>query len=485
MRRRDRRPRANPGLSIRRAPAGHTVARCYYGCAPRDTYAALRRALNLDGAGAYIPPPAPAPARQQDEKPRRPWRRPVRKAPAALLITGTGWPLLSGAEPYKAQLAAIPGTWTAWAPYILKDGRRRDKIRPFPGAPDERKTGWDRDLWNPDGTRRYTAGLTPLVWQDIAGAPLVITEGESPAAAIVSSPAGARYAVASIDGEAGWLNANFAPVVAGRRVLVWPDADGAGTYSARRGVERILDAGAAGVQVVSTQQVLYAVHRAGGTMRGADAADVPPAAISALLDATLYAPDAEGAPDDAPDDGARGIVAPPIPPEMRCLDMGHKYRDARTPDGEQLLTPFPCYYCDRCLARHNALHQLRYDARVRQYPIQTLVTARVADIDAADAFRRAQGRRDDGARCSVFYPMSIADGAGVDVSIIYAAGLSERAAETTRRAMARAGLDGDVQTRPVSGAEFRFLLPDTRSAQGESGAKHNVVSFPTGGATPY
>lgn len=495
----------NPGLTLRRSNRGNTVARCFYGCAPRDTYAAIRRALGIEPGAAYTPPPpVELPAQPQ---PRRAFRRPAYPAPqTAPLISGTGWPLLVGATPYSRQVQSIPGRWTAWTPYTLPDGGRRDKLRRYP-AGDGAKARWDGD------TGRPVAGLTPYVWQDVTGAPLIIVEGEQAAAAVVSS--GAQYGVASVDGAGAWLTANFSAVVAGRRVVVWADADAVGGYTAGRAVGRILESGARAVHWVPTAAVQDAARRAAGGGRwdaldaaldapqqdgnarratllalftaaaldakGADAADVPPAMVDPLIRAALVAGMPQ--PDDAqPDDDTRGVILPAIPADMRCQDIGRAILTRWTPDTDRITTPLPCGVCDRCLRWHNRKHRLRYEPCAALFGAQTILKVHMESVQAAAQFRRAQGRRAGDARLTIFSPVAIADGGGIAVTIIYAAPLTPAAARCTELALARAGLDCTLETRRLTGLEVESLLPDRKTLRdvdddGIAGRRYHAVSF--------
>lgn len=489
----------NPGLALRRAPDGHTTVRCFHANCPLEqdparVYAVVRRALNLDDAGGYRPPPpvvlAPEPKPQQ----RRPWVRPHYREPlGAMLIpgeAGTGFPYLSGDSTYKEQLRELAAvrSFTAWVPYLLPDGQRRDKIRRYP-ADGGAKARWDGD------TGRRTSGLVPYLWQDIPDTALVLAEGEQATAAIVSS--GAPYSVASVDGAGAWLTADFAPVVAGRTVVVWADADEVGRYTAQRAVDRMLDAGATAVHFVPTAAVQDAARSALGgdrwdaldtaldapppddavrreqtlalflaavaDTRGADAADVPPAMVAPLIQAALVSVSPPQPDDD--DDAAepRGLVLPPIPGDMRCRELGRAFLTRWVPDSDRILTPLPCGVCDRCMRWHNRKRRLRYEARARRYGAQTVVTARLESAAAAAKFRRSQGRRCAGLRVSVLRPLDIADGGGVECTVIYAAPLTDADARNTARALVRAGLPHTLDTRRLTGQEMEMMLPNRKT----------------------
>ena len=157
--------------------------------------------------------------------------------------------------------------------------------------------------------RRSARGLTPLVWgDDAAGNVLVICEGEKAAAALVSAGINsAGYTPVSTQAAAGMRNANYAALVSGRNVIVWPDADDMNPKTGRRegpeaatfAVPRILDSGATSVRLVDPGKAAALVP-IGGKTDGADAADVPPDLITELLaTATEYTPETDTAGDDA------------------------------------------------------------------------------------------------------------------------------------------------------------------------------------------
>ena len=278
----------NPGLSVGNAADGGLIVKCFYGCDNADAYAAVRAALGIE-----------------NRRPTRPSITPWLRCPdcdthlpADRMIPGTGWPALmcSCGTSYDLLLSAVVGDpWTAWAEYHLADGKPRRMVRPFPPRAGKAKTTWAAEL-GPDGTRprRPAAGLTPLVWvQDSPDSILLIVEGEKAAAALVSTAVhDLGYTTISTQSAAGMATADYADIVAGRHVIVWPDDDPPnertgrrpGPEAAQKAARRILDAGSISVRMVDPEAAAALVPN-GGKDKGADAADVRPEHLPGLLEA--------------------------------------------------------------------------------------------------------------------------------------------------------------------------------------------------------
>ena len=286
----------NPGLSIGNTPTGDLIAHCFYGCDNADAYAAIRAALGID-----------------NRRTKRPSITPWLRCPdcgtlgsADLLIPGTGWPDLSckcGTSYDRLFSAVVSEPRTAWAEYTLADGRPRRMVRQVPPRAGTRKSTWEAEPKGPDGQRRRRAatGLTPLLWHEDAGEVLLIVEGEKAAAALVSADVSNHgYTAVSVQSAAGMATADYPALVAGRRVVIWPDDDPpnertgkrAGPEAAQKAARRILDAGAVSVRLVDPGAVGELVPD-GGKHQGADAADIRPEHLPDLLEAAAdYTPSA-------------------------------------------------------------------------------------------------------------------------------------------------------------------------------------------------
>ena len=278
----------NPGLSVGNAADGGLIVKCFYGCDNADAYAAVRAALGIE-----------------NRRPTRPSITPWLRCPdcdthlpADRMIPGTGWPALmcSCGTSYDRLISAVVGDpWTAWAEYLLADGKPRRMVRRFPPRSGKSKTTWEQEPDGPDGKRphRAAAGLTPLVWQnDTPDSILLIVEGEKAGAALVSAAVHELgYTTVSTQSAAGMATADYADIVAGRHVIVWPDDDPPnertgrrpGPEAARKAGRRILAAGAISVRLVDSEATAALVPD-GGKGKGADAADVPTERIHELLD---------------------------------------------------------------------------------------------------------------------------------------------------------------------------------------------------------
>ena len=299
----------NPGLSIGDGDSGLLVA-CHYGCNAAQAYIAVVAALGIDQTTRRSRRAGPP----EFETGRCICPNCGTEALSVGEIPGTGWPRLACdcKTSYDRLLSAVgPERWTAWAEYWLADGGPRRQVRPFPARPGKAKSTWEQEPTGPGGERprRSARGLTPLVWgDDAAGNALVICEGEKAAAALVSVGINsAGYTPVSTQAAAGMRNANYAVLVSGRNVIVWPDADDVNPKTGRRegpgaaasAAPRILDAGAASVRLVDPGKAAALVP-VGGKTDGADAADVPPDLISELLaTATEYTPETDTAGDVA------------------------------------------------------------------------------------------------------------------------------------------------------------------------------------------
>ena len=297
----------NPGLSIGDGDSGLLVA-CHYGCNAAEAYKAVFAALGIDQT-TRRPRRAGGP---EFETGRCPCPNCGTEALLVGAIPGTGWPRLACdcKTTYDRLLSAVgPERWTAWAEYWLADGGPRRQVRPFPARPGKAKTTWEQEPMGSGGKRprRSARGLTPLVWgDDAAGNALVICEGEKAAAALVSARIdSAGYTPVSTQSAAGMRNANYAALVSGRNVIVWPDADDMNPKTGRRegpeaaafAAPRILDSGATSVRLVDPGKAAALVP-VGGKTDGADAADVPPDLIAGLLaTATEYTPETDTAGD--------------------------------------------------------------------------------------------------------------------------------------------------------------------------------------------
>ena len=295
----------NPGLSIRDGDSGLLIV-CHYGCNAAEAYKAVTAALGID-QNTRRPRRAGPP---EFETGRCPCPNCGTEALSVGEIPGTGWPRLACdcKTTYDRLLSAVgPERWTAWAEYWLADGGPRRQVRSFPSRPGKAKSTWEQEPAGAGGKRprRSARGLTPLVWgDDAAGNALVICEGEKAAAALVSAGINsAGYTPVSTQAAAGMRNANYAALVSGRNVIVWPDADDVNPTTGRRegpaaaafAVPRILDSGATSVRLVDPGKAAALVP-VGGKTDGADAADVPPDLIPGLLaTATEYTPETDTA----------------------------------------------------------------------------------------------------------------------------------------------------------------------------------------------
>ena len=299
----------NPGLSMGDGDSGLLVA-CHYGCNAAEAYIAVIAALGIDQTTRW----SRRAGSPEFDTGRCPCLNCGTEALLVGAIPGTGWPHLACdcKTTYDRLLSAVgPERWTAWAEYWLADGGPRRQVRPFPARPGKAKSTWEQEPMGPGGKRprRSARGLTPLVWgDDAAGNALVICEGEKAAAALVSAGINSTgYTPVSTQAAAGMRNANYAALVSGRNVIVWPDADDVNLKTGRRegpeaaafAVPRILDSGATSVRLVDPGKAAALVP-VGGKTDGADAADVPPDLIAELLaTATEYTPETDTAGDDA------------------------------------------------------------------------------------------------------------------------------------------------------------------------------------------
>ena len=287
----------NPGLSVADGDPG-LIVKCFYGCENAAAYAAVSAALGI----SHRPPMEKSP-RLNVTRLRCP--NCFTEGLTSKLIPGTGWPALScgcGAS-YDRLLSVVAGEqWTAWAEYMLADGKPRRMVRPYPTGRYGAKSTWAREPAGPDGKRprRSARELMPLVWgEDVPGNTLVVVEGEKAAAAGVSATLNAGgYTPVSTQSAAGMANANYAVLVQGRDVIVWADADEpnvktgrkAGPEAAQKAASRILDARAVSVRMVDPDAAAALVPDT-GKRQGADAADVPPDLMRDLLaQSTEYVP---------------------------------------------------------------------------------------------------------------------------------------------------------------------------------------------------
>ena len=143
--------------------------------------------------------------------------------------------------------------------------------------------------------------MRPLVWgDDSPDATLLIVEGEKAAAALVSATVHKPgYTVVSTQSAAGMGTADYDTLVAGRHVIIWPDADPPnkntgrkpGPEAAQKAAARILEAQALSVRLVDPDTVANLVPDT-GKRDGADAADVRSEHFPTLLQgADEYRPD--------------------------------------------------------------------------------------------------------------------------------------------------------------------------------------------------
>ena len=313
----------NPGLSIGDSADGGLIAHCYYGCDTATAYTAVRSALGIEN-------------RRPSSSSITPWLRcPDCQAhlPADQLITRTGWPALAcscGTSYDRLLSSVVSKPWTAWAEYGLADGKPRRMVRRFPPRDDGPKSTWAREPAGPDGTRprRRAVGLTPLVWgTDAPNAILIIVEGEKAAAALVSAAVHELgYTPISTQSAAGLATADYAALVAGRYVIVWPDDDPPnqrtgkrpGPQAAHKAATRIQNAGAISVRVVDPEAVALLVPD-GGKRKGADAADVRPEHLPQLLEnANTFTPQEVN---NNPDAHANDNTVDPIPqkPDKKAM----------------------------------------------------------------------------------------------------------------------------------------------------------------------
>ena len=339
-----------PACPIGDGDNGLLVA-CHYGCNTAQAYIAVTSALGIDQTTRRSRRAGPP----EFDTGRCPCPNCGTEALLVGEIPGTGWPRLACdcKTTYDRLLSAVgPVRWTAWAEYWLADGGPRRQVRPFPARPGKAKTTWEQEPMGPGGKRprRSARGLTPLVWgDDAAGNALVICEGEKAAAALVSGGIdSAGYTPVSTQSAAGMRNANYAALMSGRNVIVWPDADDVNPKTGRRegpeaaafAVRRILDSGAASVRLVDPGKAAALVP-VGGKTDGADAADVPPDLIPGLLDTAIeYMPETDTAGDAATDCYAWYAAGEFLPP-WDCTPDADISRTMRTYAADLLAVATP------------------------------------------------------------------------------------------------------------------------------------------------
>ena len=510
-----RKRRNNPAYSIQRRPDGSAHVWCYKCDDGRAAYAALRNALGMDGADwtpavAAADDAAPAPKGNDGPPPpsaavirkylRRANRHKQRPPPPEyrMLPAAPGWPELKAAGvSYKKQLAAIPGTFTAYTDYQLADGGWSFSIRPYPAQPGRPKTFWPA---RPEGMpARSRRGLAPALFHqaavggdtDGAGDSIVrrdiIAEGEQAAAAIACAGPPPGDSVYAAWATAGMQSLNLDGLT-GRELVIWADNDapnrkrgesvGAGGKAAQELARLGYAAGYERVWIVRLSAVAGAllIDAAGDfdalaapDFDGAAADDLTPESVRWILQGGNFTLQEikQGETLPSPEERSYPPAPLPLPPppqigERAChYRMQWHYKDAAGKSGIRYIE---CRRCAECLAQLAYRDTLRYIAGLMAADAECQTIIRYpAPADEARRFHIRHSRRMD----------KQLGGAAADNVRIYAAGeliyiypweLPERAAALTQAALDRAG-KGTLEIRPVSAPEFRELAPAYRMTE--------------------
>ena len=131
------------------------------------------------------------------------------------------------------------------------------------------RTAPHKHIWGPS-----VRGCYVLAWgEDVPDNTAVVCEGEKAAAACAQHVKGLPYTAFSYGGASA-TSADFSPL-AGRQVIIWPDADEAGGKAGEKIAQSAVEAGAAGLKLVDVSSL----------EDKADAADVDADTALALLEA--------------------------------------------------------------------------------------------------------------------------------------------------------------------------------------------------------
>ena len=469
---------------------GETLAKCHYGCRPRDTFAALRNALGMSGAvwtaaediDAAPPPPLPKGKQGRPPPTAAEWRKHRRRnaerfqrPPAGVpLIEGTGWPLLLDAGlTGRQRLAAIPGEWIAWHGYTLADGTRDFVFRRFgqPGGATGPKSFWTS---KPQGApERSHSGLSPDRFQvDANPALIIIAEGEQAAWAWATAGLGVIAFSANATSGMATLNLDDAWAI-GLPILIAPDfdANGAGAKAAQALYRKELEAGAPAesigvipLDIVARVALNHGVAPA--DLSGIDGADLTPAGLAEIIAATLddgemsqllHTPSVQrgeakvGTNRILPRPAQRGAFACPARRRWR-------YPDRDGGEGTKFLA---CRKCDFCAKYLCHCDMLRYRAGIQLVgaAAQTLISYRYDTPKECRRFRAALRRR-----VKRFLGRNlphICVSAANTLTVIFAAALPAALCAAIAAALARVG-KGTIDTRELSPTEFSALIPADR-----------------------
>ena len=178
-------------------------------------------------------------------------------------------------------------------------------------------------------------------------------------------------------------------------------------------------------------------------------------------------PDAIVSPDRPP------LTKPPRADRFDCLAFGASCRHTLMVDGTPIATPLPCGKCEPDREWRVFLKMVRY----RYGRGESQIWIRVLDfrtIDGARRWAKGQGRRNAEARVTILRRTT---DYRWECIIIYARALDEEAQASTLRSMAKRGLSGVVQARPVSPTEFQALVPREACVEGVEGVKRRTCVF--------
>ena len=171
----------------------------------------------------------------------------------------------------------------------------------------------------------------------------------------------------------------------------------------------------------------------------------------------------------------RPLKMPPRADRFDCLAFGATCKYARLVDGSGMAHPMACRKCQPCQEWRVFKLMVRYRHFVRSCEEQTIVKAMgCPNVDAARRWASAQGERCSDPRTCLL--VRSADYRWETI-IVYAQPLSEHDQLAAAEAMAKQGIEGDVETRPVSPEEFQALVPREACAEGPEGVSRRTCLF--------
>ena len=160
-------------------------------------------------------------------------------------------------------------------------------------------------------------------------------------------------------------------------------------------------------------------------------------------------PDAIVSPDRPP------LHKPPRADRFDCSRFGTVCRHTLMADGTGIATPLPCGECEPDREWRVFKMMVRY--RYGRGEVQTVIRLPgFPDVDTARKWKSLFGRAIPESRISLL--IRTPDYLWESL-IIYANEINQNSYDRARRAIAKMGVGGSVQTRPVPSSEFQALVP--------------------------